>query len=190
MVSLLVFTEMHQQPADQTLCFCVRLLHGAFLRWRGSDCETHQGQTLPESKKHFSPITPPLIRITNCDSHCLFFCVWKQKPRSEKSAVGSEGWEEGESEEEEEEDGGETEEAEKEKKEEEVEEKVTSEEKEGSVEEERKRNVEASSSQHQQTPAKKKTDDSKLSKSVLSLISSFLVRPGHRSSPKALISPE
>lgn len=108
-------------------------------------------------------LLPRLIRFTNrdsTDSHCLFFCVWKQKSRSEKSAVGSEGWEEGESEEEEH--GGETEEAEKEKKEEEVEEKVTSEEKEGSVDEERKRRAEASSSQHQQTPAKKKTDDGKL----------------------------
>ncbi|XP_029363289.1 PHD finger protein 20-like [Echeneis naucrates] len=71
--------------------------------------------------------------------------------RSEKSAVGSEGWEEGESEEE---DGGEREE--EENKEEEVEEKVTSEENEGAVEGERKRKTESSFSHH----SKKKTDDS------------------------------
>ncbi|XP_040916759.1 PHD finger protein 20-like isoform X2 [Toxotes jaculatrix] len=83
---------------------------------------------------------------------------FQDKSRSEKSAVGSEGWEEGESEEE---DGGEREE--EEKKEEEVEENVTSEVKEGAVEggeEERKRKAEPSSSQ---PPAKKKTDDSRSS---------------------------
>ncbi|XP_026224110.1 PHD finger protein 20-like isoform X2 [Anabas testudineus] len=79
-----------------------------------------------------------------------------KKSRSEKSAVGSEGWEEGESEEE---DGREREDMEEEEKEEEMEEKVTSEEKEESVEAERKRKAEASSSQHQQTPAKRRTDD-------------------------------
>ncbi|XP_040009198.1 PHD finger protein 20-like isoform X3 [Xiphias gladius] len=84
---------------------------------------------------------------------------FQEKSRSEKSAVGSEGWEEGESEEEE--DGGEKEE-EEEKKEEEAEEKVTSEERDGAVEgeEERKRKAEASSSH---PPAKKKTDDSRSS---------------------------
>ncbi|XP_076597201.1 PHD finger protein 20-like isoform X2 [Chaetodon auriga] len=77
---------------------------------------------------------------------------FQEKSRSEKSAVGSEGWEEGESEDEE--DGGEREEREEEKEME----KVTSEEKEGSQEEveERKRKAEPSSS-HQ--PAKKKSDD-------------------------------
>ncbi|XP_029282382.1 PHD finger protein 20-like isoform X2 [Cottoperca gobio] len=80
---------------------------------------------------------------------------FQEKSRSEKSAVGSEGWEEGESEEEEEEeeeDGGEREE---ERKEEEME-NVTSEEKEGAEEEERKRKAEPSSSH---PPAKKKADD-------------------------------
>uniref|UniRef100_UPI0037E727CD PHD finger protein 20-like n=1 Tax=Semicossyphus pulcher TaxID=241346 RepID=UPI0037E727CD len=96
---------------------------------------------------------------------------FQEKSRSEKSAVGSEGWEEGESgeeeeEEEEEEEGeeedrGESEEEEekKEKKEEEMEEKVMSEEKGGAEEgeEERKRKAEPSSSH---PPAKRKTDDS------------------------------
>ncbi|XP_035500548.1 PHD finger protein 20 isoform X1 [Scophthalmus maximus] len=86
---------------------------------------------------------------------------FQEKSKSEKSAVGSEGWEEGESEEEhEEEEDGEEREEEGEKKEEEVdEEKVTSEETEGSVEgeEERKRRAEASSSH---PPAKKKMDGS------------------------------
>ncbi|XP_038578910.1 LOW QUALITY PROTEIN: PHD finger protein 20-like [Micropterus salmoides] len=93
---------------------------------------------------------------------------FKEKSRSEKSAVGSEGWEEGESEEEEEEDDGEGRrgEEEEEKKEgegeeEEMEEKVTLEEKEGTEEEgERKRKAEPSSSN---PPAKKKTDDSRSS---------------------------
>ena len=87
-------------------------------------------------------------------------CVWWQRSRSEGSAVGSEGWEEGESEEE---DGGERQEEDQEKKEEEeekMEEKVTSGEKDGAEEEEeRKRKAEASSSH---PPAKKKPDDSKL----------------------------
>ncbi|XP_026188971.1 PHD finger protein 20-like [Mastacembelus armatus] len=79
---------------------------------------------------------------------------FQKKSRSEKSAVGSEGWEEGESEEE---DG--VERQQEEKKEEEVQEKVASDEKEGAVEgeEERKRKAEAPSSQ---TPAKKKADTS------------------------------
>ncbi|KAG7220379.1 hypothetical protein INR49_018217, partial [Caranx melampygus] len=79
--------------------------------------------------------------------------LFQEKSRSEKSAVGSEGWEEGESEEE---DGGEREE--EDKKEEEVEEKVTSEENERADEEdgERKRKAETSSSH---LPAKKKADD-------------------------------
>ncbi|XP_045911438.1 PHD finger protein 20-like isoform X2 [Micropterus dolomieu] len=93
---------------------------------------------------------------------------FKEKSRSEKSAVGSEGWEEGESEEEEEDDGegrrGEEEEEKKKKEgeeEEEMEEKVTLEEKEGTEEEgERKRKAEPSSSN---PPAKKKTDDSRSS---------------------------
>ncbi|XP_054464944.1 PHD finger protein 20-like [Anoplopoma fimbria] len=81
---------------------------------------------------------------------------FQEKSRSEKSAVGSEGWEEGESEEEEE-DEGEEEEEEEEIKEEETEEKVTSGEMEGAEEgeEERKRRAEPSSSH---PPAKKKTD--------------------------------
>ncbi|KAI3357890.1 hypothetical protein L3Q82_016272, partial [Scortum barcoo] len=87
-----------------------------------------------------------------------------EKSRSEKTAVGSEGWEEGESEEEDH--GGEREEEEEEveekKKKEEMEEKVTSEVKEEAVEEEeeRKRKAEPSSSH---PPAKKKTDDSRSS---------------------------
>ncbi|XP_067449652.1 PHD finger protein 20-like isoform X1 [Thunnus thynnus] len=94
---------------------------------------------------------------------------FQKKSRSEKSAVGSEGWEEGESEEEEEggergEDEEEEEEEEEKKKkeeEEEEEEKVTSEDKEGAAEGEegeRKRKAEPSSSH---PPAKKKTDDSR-----------------------------
>ncbi|XP_047457853.1 PHD finger protein 20-like isoform X2 [Mugil cephalus] len=90
---------------------------------------------------------------------------FQEKSRSEKSAVGSEGWEEGESEEEEE--GGEREEEEEERKgEEEVGEKVTSEEMERGEEreveedEEEKRKAEPSSSH---SPAKKKTDESKSS---------------------------
>ncbi|XP_049438126.1 PHD finger protein 20-like isoform X2 [Epinephelus fuscoguttatus] len=87
---------------------------------------------------------------------------FQRKSRSEKSAVGSEGWEEGESEEEE--DGGQREEEEEEqeekKRKEDMEEKGTSEEKEGTEEgeEERKRKGEPSSSH---SPAKKKTDDSR-----------------------------
>ncbi|XP_027131417.1 PHD finger protein 20-like [Larimichthys crocea] len=88
---------------------------------------------------------------------------FQEKSRSDKSAVGSEGWEEGESEEEEE-DGGERGDDEEDKKKDEEggeEEKVTSEEKEGAEEveeeeEERKRKVEPSSSH---PPAKKKTAD-------------------------------
>ncbi|XP_041655889.1 PHD finger protein 20-like [Cheilinus undulatus] len=75
---------------------------------------------------------------------------FQRKSRPEKSTVGSEGWEEGESGEE---DGGAAEN--EEKKEEEAEEKVTPEEKEG-AEEERKRKAEPSSSH---PPTKKKTDD-------------------------------
>ncbi|XP_070766926.1 PHD finger protein 20-like [Enoplosus armatus] len=85
---------------------------------------------------------------------------FQEKSRSEKSAVGSEGWEEGESEEEE--DGGERQE-EEEEEEEKKEEKVTSEKKEGAEEEEeeeRKRKAEPSSSH---PPAKKKTDGSRSS---------------------------
>ncbi|KAM9350642.1 PHD finger protein 20-like [Symphorus nematophorus] len=90
---------------------------------------------------------------------------FQEKSRPEKSAVGSEGWEEGESEEEE--DGGvrekekkEEEEEEEEEGGEEKEERVKSEEKEGAEEEERKRKAEPSSSH---PPAKKKTDDSRSS---------------------------
>ncbi|XP_023148713.2 PHD finger protein 20-like [Amphiprion ocellaris] len=82
---------------------------------------------------------------------------FQEKSRSEKSAVGSEGWEEGESEEEDEE-AVVREEEEKEKKGQEVEEKV--EENEGveeEREEDRKRKAECSS----HPPAKKKTDDSR-----------------------------
>ncbi|XP_030588685.1 PHD finger protein 20-like isoform X2 [Archocentrus centrarchus] len=86
---------------------------------------------------------------------------FQEKSRSEKSAVGSEGWEEGESEEEE---GGEREEEEEEKRgEEEAAEKVTTEEKAGAEErgeEDRKRKAEPLSSI---PPAKKKTDDSRSS---------------------------
>uniref|UniRef100_A0A3Q3K5V4 C2H2-type domain-containing protein n=2 Tax=Monopterus albus TaxID=43700 RepID=A0A3Q3K5V4_MONAL len=81
---------------------------------------------------------------------------FQDRSRSEKGAVGSEGWEEGESEEEEE-DGGQREEEQKEKKEEKVEE-VTSEEKEGALEGEEERKAETSSPHK---PAKKKTDDSR-----------------------------
>uniref|UniRef100_A0A665U5V4 C2H2-type domain-containing protein n=1 Tax=Echeneis naucrates TaxID=173247 RepID=A0A665U5V4_ECHNA len=102
---------------------------------------------LPLVQQSVPPITAPFILRAS------FFHVWKQKSRSEKSAVGSEGWEEGESEEE---DGGEREE--EENKEEEVEEKVTSEENEGAVEGERKRKTESSFSHH----SKKKTDDNVL----------------------------
>ncbi|XP_075957944.1 PHD finger protein 20-like isoform X3 [Anarhichas minor] len=88
---------------------------------------------------------------------------FQEKSRSEKSAVGSEGWEEGESEEEEEEEGESEEEEqeggerEEEEEEEEGEEKVTSGKKEGAEEgdEERKMKAEPSSSH---PPAKKKTD--------------------------------
>ncbi|TKS76483.1 PHD finger protein 20-like protein 1 [Collichthys lucidus] len=88
---------------------------------------------------------------------------FQEKTRSDKSAVGSEGWEEGESEEEEDDGGGERGDDEEDKKRDEEgggEEKVTSEEKEGAEdveeEEERKRKVEPSSSD---PPAKKKTAD-------------------------------
>ncbi|KAM7410754.1 hypothetical protein PAMA_020949 [Pampus argenteus] len=80
---------------------------------------------------------------------------FQKKSRSEKSAVGSEGWEEGESEEEE---GAERKDDEEEKEEEEDVQKVTSE-NEGAAEGEegeRKRKAEPSSSY---LPAKKKTDD-------------------------------
>ncbi|XP_040927408.1 PHD finger protein 20-like isoform X5 [Betta splendens] len=79
----------------------------------------------------------------------------KQKSRSEKSAVGSEGWEEGESEEEE--GGGEREKEDKDDREEVTEEKATLQEKEGSDEEVRKRKAETSSSH---TASKKKMEDS------------------------------
>ncbi|XP_070696180.1 PHD finger protein 20-like [Pempheris klunzingeri] len=90
---------------------------------------------------------------------------FQEKSRSEKSAVGSEGWEEGESEEEDDGQREEEEEEEDEKKkmeEEEMEQKVTPEEKDGAEEgqEERKRKAEASSSH---PPAKKKTDDGRSS---------------------------
>ncbi|XP_013884837.1 PHD finger protein 20 [Austrofundulus limnaeus] len=74
--------------------------------------------------------------------------------RSERSAVGSEGWEEGESEEEEEEE--EMSEEDQGEKKGDDEEKMTSEEKEGAEEEEEERKMEASSSQ---PPSKKKTGD-------------------------------
>ncbi|XP_019961781.1 PHD finger protein 20-like [Paralichthys olivaceus] len=88
---------------------------------------------------------------------------FQEKSKSEKSAVGSEGWEEGESEEEQEEqdeedvDGGERDE-EGEKKEEQEEKEETEEEEE--EEEERKRKAEASSSH---PPVKKKTDEGRSS---------------------------
>ncbi|XP_063320170.1 PHD finger protein 20-like isoform X1 [Pelmatolapia mariae] len=88
---------------------------------------------------------------------------FQEKSRSEKSAVGSEGWEEGESEEEEGGEGQEEEEEEEEKKEEEeTDEKVTTEETDAAEEreEDRKRKAEPSSSN---PPAKKKTDDSRSS---------------------------
>ncbi|XP_060931201.1 PHD finger protein 20-like [Limanda limanda] len=81
-----------------------------------------------------------------------------QKSKSEKSAVGSEGWEEGESEEEQDEeevDGGEIDEEGEKKEEEEEEEKEETEE-----EEERKRKAEASPSH---PPVKKKTDEGRSS---------------------------
>ncbi|XP_034392236.1 PHD finger protein 20-like isoform X2 [Cyclopterus lumpus] len=85
---------------------------------------------------------------------------FQEKSRSEKSAVGSEGWEEGESEEDGEEEEEEEEEERKEEEEtdeEETEEKVTSGEEEGAEEEdeERKKQADLSSSP---PPAKKKTD--------------------------------
>lgn len=86
--------------------------------------------------------------------HSFSVCVVTQKSRPERRAVGSEGWEEGESDEER--DGDER------QKEEQglMEEKVTSGEKEGAEkgEEEKKRKAQPSSSH---LPAKKKTDDSK-----------------------------
>ncbi|XP_006806368.1 PHD finger protein 20-like [Neolamprologus brichardi] len=90
---------------------------------------------------------------------------FQEKSRSEKSAVGSEGWEEGESEEEEGGEGQEEEEEEEEeekKEEEEADEKVTTEETDADLEreEDRKRKAEPSSSN---PPAKKKTDDSRSS---------------------------
>ncbi|XP_071314859.1 PHD finger protein 20-like isoform X3 [Trachinotus anak] len=113
-----------------------------------------------------------IIRVNKDDSYTVRFYdgvvrtvkptkvkPFKEKSRSEKSAVGSEGWEEGESEEE---DGGEREE--EENKGGEVEEKVTSEENEGTGEGEgegeRKRKAEASSSH---PAAKKKADESRSS---------------------------
>ncbi|XP_063748372.1 PHD finger protein 20-like isoform X2 [Eleginops maclovinus] len=82
---------------------------------------------------------------------------FEEKSRSEKSAVGSEGWEEGESEEEGEE---RKEEEEEEEEMEERKEEATSEKKEGSEEEERKRKAEPSSSH---PPSKKKTDEGRSS---------------------------
>ncbi|MEQ2250909.1 hypothetical protein ILYODFUR_005791 [Ilyodon furcidens] len=82
---------------------------------------------------------------------------FQENSRSEKSAVGSEGWEEGESEEEEQEPGGEGGEEPQEEEEEKGEEGETSEEKEG-AEEEESRNAEPSSSP---PPAKKKTENNR-----------------------------
>uniref|UniRef100_G3N5R9 C2H2-type domain-containing protein n=2 Tax=Gasterosteus aculeatus aculeatus TaxID=481459 RepID=G3N5R9_GASAC len=79
---------------------------------------------------------------------------FQEKSRSEKSAVGSEGWEEGESEEEEEA-GGQRVEEEEEEEEERNEEASGEREGAGEGEEERKRKAEPSSSH---PPAKKKTD--------------------------------
>ncbi|XP_041859315.1 PHD finger protein 20-like isoform X2 [Melanotaenia boesemani] len=81
---------------------------------------------------------------------------FQKKSRSEKNAVGSEGWEEGESEEEEEGEG----ELKKEEEEKKADEKVSSEEKEGAEEGEEERKTEPSSSH---PPQKKKAEDSRRS---------------------------
>ena len=156
----LTYRSFGKNVIETVLKWCVfvfvRLLHSAFLWWCGSDCEAHQGQTLPGSKKYSSPIGPRLIGATALFDSQSFLSA-KQKSKSEKSAVGSEGWEEGESEEEQDEeevDGGERdEEGEKKEEEEEEEEKEETEE-----EEERKRKAEASPSH---PPVKKKTDEGK-----------------------------
>ncbi|XP_035998868.1 PHD finger protein 20 isoform X1 [Fundulus heteroclitus] len=86
---------------------------------------------------------------------------FQERSRSEKSAVGSEGWEEGESEEEEQNPKGEEgEEQQQEEEEEEKGEEETSEEKEGAEEEEdeEERTAEPSSSH---SPAKKKTENNR-----------------------------
>lgn len=124
----------------------------------------------PAKIKPFQEVRTAAPSSASVSWSSLTFLSVVQRSRSERSAVGSEGWEEGESEEEEDEQnpkedegggGGEEQQQGEEGEEKKGEKEETSEEKEGAKEEEEERTRKAEpSSSH--PPAKKKTDNSKM----------------------------